>query len=115
MNDFWVWLDTVAPALAHLPPERVLELVESDDTRTAESDLVHIFEADLGRDLTVEERVMVLAKVLAPPGTPRPDDHVLGAFSAAALRPNPWPGAVVLGAGVFGGWVDPYLDEEAPE
>lgn len=115
VNDFWAWLDTVAPALADLPPDRVLDLVESDDARTAESDPIHIVEAELGREPTVEERAMVLAKVLAPLGTALPDDQVLRAFGAAAERPNPWPGAVVVGAGVFGGWLDPYWQQEALE
>jgi len=113
VDDFWAWLDTLAPALTDVPADRVLDLVTSDDERPVSADPIQFVAAELGREPTVDERAMVLAKVLAPPGTALPGHHVLRALRAAACRPNPWPVAVAVGAGIDR--PDPYRCGEVPE
>jgi hypothetical protein len=100
-NSFWVWLDDVDPALARWPVDEMVRLIDAVDKSPWLRDPALVVEQAMGRRLTVEERGLVMMKVLAPVGTGPPPDALRSTFIRVAELAECWAAAIVAGAGVL--------------
>jgi hypothetical protein len=97
IGDFWGFLDDVEPGLASWPVGELVRLVDAIDNAVTEDPFLAV-ERAAGRSLTVEERGMVMLKVLAPQELGTPPRPLRITFARIAEMTDPWSVAISAGA-----------------
>lgn len=98
VGDFWDLLDDVEPMLGLLPVADLVRLVENPKQDNELDDPVSVVERALDRPLTLEERGLVMLKVLASSDRGTPSEALRYSFTRAAEQEEPWAAAISVGA-----------------